>query len=354
MRILFIVRTLAYGGASKQLALIAEGLSKRGYEVFVYTYNSDYTTQNLSKTFFLPEKKVLNSTLKEYIFSPLRIRKQIKKVRPDIVVSWRANAGCFCTIASLFTGVKHVFSERTDPYMETSFALKIATKFCDFADYGVFQTKEAQNYYKRLRNGRSIVIYNPIFIKNDISLIQYDNRKNEISFVGRFFLKQKRQDIILKAFKIVLETYPKMLLVFYGDGDDMERVKKLTIDMGLQNNVVFAGVVNNILECIAKSQLLVLSSDYEGIPNVLLEAMSVGVPVISTDASPGGVRLLIKDGTNGFIVPRGDYEKLAEKIVQLIADPLLAETFIKNGFENIKKFDPNTIFDNWDKFLKGL
>lgn len=352
MRILFIVRSLGYGGASKQLTLTAEALADRGHEVYAYTYNADHTEQHFSKVVFIPERNIAKSSLKEYIYSPIRIRLQIKRLHPDIVISWRANAGCFCTLACLGLKVKHVFSERTDPYMETSLALKVATKICDYADYGVFQTEGAQQYYKRLSKGRSTVIPNPIFLDKDIQLISYSERRNEIAFVGRCFLKQKRQDIMLKAFKIVLETHPEMQLVFYGGDFDIEKIKQMTVDMGLQDHVTFAGPVNNVLNKIKHARVLALSSDYEGIPNVLLEAMSVGVPVVSTDTSPGGVQVIVNDGINGYIVPRGDYRKLAEKIVAVLNSKSIAERFIQNGLENIKRFNPEIIFEHWDQFLQ--
>lgn len=351
MRILFIVRSLGYGGASKQLTLTAEALADRGHEVYTYSYNADRTEQHFSKVIFIPEKNTAKSSLKEYLCSPIKIRKQIKRLHPDIVISWRANAGCFCTLACLGLHIKHVFSERTDPYMETSLALKVATKICDYADYGVFQTEGAQLYYKRLSKGRSTIIPNPIFLNNDIKLVPYNERRNEIAFVGRCFLKQKRQDIMLKAFKIVLETHPEMRLVFYGGDFDIEKIKQMTVDMGLQDYITFTGPVSDVLNKIKHARVLALSSDYEGIPNVLLEAMSVGVPVVSTDTSPGGVRVIVNDGINGYIVPRGDYEMLAYKIVQLLENKGTAMTFIRNGLDNVKRFNPEVIFKLWNQFL---
>lgn len=354
MRILFIVRTLGYGGASKQLFLTAEAMAERGHEVYAYTYNANHTEQPFSKVIYIPESNMEKSSLKEYIHSPIRIRKQIKRLSPDIVISWRANAGYFCTLACHGLKVKHVFSERTDPYMETSFALKVATKICDYADYGVFQTEGAQHYYKRLNKERSIVIPNPVVFNKEVKLVPYNERRNEIAFVGRCFLKQKRQDIMLKAFKIVLETHPEIQLKFYGGDFDIERIKRMVADMGLQEHVTFAGPVNDVLNKIKYARVLALSSDYEGIPNVLLEAMSAGVPVVSTDTSPGGVRVIVNDGENGYIVPRGDYKKLAEKIVMILNNKDIAEKFIQNGLVNIKRFNPEVIFEQWNQYLNEI
>lgn len=351
MKVLFVVRSIGVGGASKQLAITANALAKMGYDVSVFSYCWDIRHDKLSEEVkYIPSKRY--GKIDEYLHAISDIRRTIKKEKPNVVISWRANAGCFTRLASLGLDCKVVFSERTDPYMETSAFLKVATWVCGFSDGGVFQTEMAMDYYKRLKD-KSVVIPNPVSIKK-VDVLPYNERCNEIAFVGRCFLKQKRQDIMLKAFDIVLKKHPEMRLVFYGGDFDIDAIKQMVADMGLQRNVTFAGTVDNILERISTAKLLALSSDYEGIPNVLLEAMSVGVPVVSTDTSPGGARVVVENGVNGYIVPRRDYEKLAEKITFILDNSSVAERFIAEGRENIKRFEPHVIFEKWDRFLKRM
>lgn len=351
MRILFIVRSIGIGGASKQLVITANALMDKKYDVSIFSYCWDIRHKQLSeKVKYIPSKRYRK--IGEYIHAISDIRRIIKKEKPDVVISWRTNAGCFTRLASLGLDCKVVFSERSDPYMETSAFLKFATWVCGFSDGGVFQTEMARNYYKRLKN-KSVVIPNPISIKT-FKIIPYKERFNEIAFVGRCFLKQKRQDIMLKAFEIILRKYPEMKLIFYGGDFDIEKIRQMVEEMGLLKNVTFAGTVDNVLERISTAKILALSSDYEGIPNVLLEAMSVGVPVVSTDTSPGGARVVVENEVNGYIVPQRDYEKLAEKIIFLLENPSVAEKFIKEGQENIKRFEPDVIFEKWDTFLKNM
>ena len=124
--------------------------------------------------------------------------------------------------------------------------------------------------------------------------------------------------------------------------------------IGLKEYVIFHGSTDNAIETLKDYSLLILSSDYEGIPNVIIEAFIAGVPVVSTDCSPGGARVLIEDGVNGFVVPIGNYELLGRKACELLDNPSLAEEFIKKSKERLKRFDSNEIFNQWDTYLTKI
>lgn len=352
MRILFIVRALGIGGASKQLALTANAFAERGHTVSVYTYCSNAVCDKLSAGVrYIPSDVYGKRT--EYLCAIPHIRQVVKREKPDVVISWRANAGCFTRLATIGLKCKVIYSERTDPYMETSAFLKFATWVCGFSDGGVFQTEMARDYYKRLA-AKSTVIPNPFECRDLPTICPVQERRKEIACVGRFFMIQKRQDLLLEAFGKVRETFPDYKLVFYGDGVDMEKVKHMVKDRGLEQHVVFKGAVGNVIEEIRHSRLFVLSSDYEGIPNVILEAFAAGVPVVSTDCSPGGARVLIDNGRNGFIVPCRDSEAMAEKCVRLLADGELSGEFVENGRAKLKNFNYETIAGKWNDYVMSV
>ena len=278
----------------------------------------------------------------------------MKSIKPDIAISWRCNAGCFTVLASLGLPLKTIFSERSDPYTETSLLLKISAFICNFSDSGVFQTEAVQKYYKRLTS-RSVVIHNPFDKKiQNLAPIPFANRKKEIVHIARMMIVQKRQDVMLKAFKFFLQKHPDYTLSFYGDGQDFEKVRSLAQTLNIENNVIFHGDVVDVAKKIGNTKLLVLTSDYEGIPNVVMEAFAMEVPVVSTDCSPGGARVLIDDGKNGFIVPVGNPSTIAEKMDELIESEKLPEEFILNGKEKLKEFNAQQIFDKWNNFLEEI
>lgn len=355
MRILFVVRTIGYGGASKQLAITANAMAQRGHSVAVFSYNFDKSLQVLNKdVLYIPSSHITNNKLKEYVEAPFNIRKTVKEYKPDIVVSWRANAGCLCKLACIGLEVKTIFSERTDPYMETSFILKLATKIADLSNGGVFQTKMAQEYYKRLST-KSIALGNPVVLSGPVEdIVPIEQRQKEIAFVGRFVIKQKRHDIMLKAWQIIRKRFPDYVLSFYGDGVDLDKVKTLCQTLGLNDSVIFHGAVTNVVQRLRNVRVLALSSDYEGIPNVIIEAFEAGTPVVATDCSPGGARVLIDDGTNGFIVPFRDYQQLANKCIDVILDDKLSLMFAQNARKKLKEFDSKVIFDKWEKYLLSI
>lgn len=352
MNILFVVRTLGYGGASKQLALLANALSCYNHKVFVYSYCANENKQTFAPVVtYIPEKNFPQSKAKEYLCSVFNIRRKIKEIGPDVVISWRCNAGCLAKIASLGLNAKTIFCERTDPYTETSIALKISAFVCCFSDGGVFQLEHVREYYKRLYN-KSVVIPNPIGLdcENDF-VVPYGRRPQRIAFVGRMVISQKRQDVALDAFKFFLRGYPDYELHFYGDGNDFEEIKKIAVQKELGKSVVFHGAVKNVIDEIQNAKVLLVSSDYEGIPNVILEAFVAGVPVVSTDCSPGGARVLIDDDENGFLAPVGDAEKLANKMSDIVRNEELAKKFIANGRAKLKKFAPDVVFQQWNEYL---
>lgn len=352
MKILFVVYSMS-GGAGKQLSLTSNALADFGHDVTIYAYHwSQNPVYPLSdKVCFIPERDIFASTLKEYFFIPFRIRETVKAISADIVIGWRTNAGALIRIACSGLSVKTIFAERSDPYMEHSPKLAIAKFFCNYCNYGVFQTEKAKDYYKRLKKN-SIVISNPFSQSGGVdSPLPFTTRDNEIVVAGRFFMKQKRQDIALKAFSIFRSKHTEYKLVFCGEGDDLQYVKNMVKEMNLTDYVVFEGLVSDMKSRVRNSKAFLLTSDYEGIPNVILEAFLWGLPVVTTDCSPGGARVLVDDGENGFVVPCGDVDAIACRLDEIVSNIDLAESFIASGQKKITEFAPDAIFEKWNNFI---
>ena len=137
-----------------------------------------------------------------------------------------------------------------------------------------------------------------------------------------------------------------MTLHLYGDGDDETKLKEMAIG---QERIVFEGVTNNVVEAIQNARIFVLSSDFEGIPNALIEAMSLGVPCVSTKCSPGGAELLIEDGKSGLLTPLGDVKALASAMKRFVDNQEEAEQMGQNATSIVEKFSEDKIFNLWNK-----
>ena len=355
MRILFVIRDMVTGGAGKQLALTANALQAKGHSVYVFTYFGGPLQHKLKEGVrYIAQDPVPRSKFAEYLLTPVNIRRQLKALKPDVAISWRCNAGCFTVLAALGVNVKTIFSERTDPYTETSFALKISEFVCNFSSGGVFQLERVRQFYKRLYN-KSVVIHNPF--DNDVCIsdnIPYADRPKEIVHVARVEIALKRQDLALEAFRKFLETNPDYTLHFYGDGHDIEKIKTMTSNFGLKGNVCFHGSVKDVPEKIKNAKCLLLTSAYEGIPNVILEAFAAGVPVVSTDCSPGGARMLLGENENGLIVKGFNPEDIAHALSEVVNNNELAIKYEKKGRNRLCDFAPEEIFNKWNSYLEGL
>lgn len=352
-KVLFVIDNMNFGGAQKIMTFLANGLRLRGLKTAVCSYASGINHFEM------------HEGVEQFIgrgYTGGRWTRHLKKIgfisecvdqfRPDVIISF----SIIPTILSMLS--KHnktpiVYCERGDPFQATSLKDKLIYRIAEKADWAVFQTEEARSYFSKGLGRKSSVIPNPVTVEH-VSPCLVGERKKSIVSVGRFDIKQKRQDLLVEAFAIVQQSYPEWTLEFFGDGDDIGDVKALVSSKGLENKVVFHGKKSNIDSLIWDSGLFVLSSDYEGIPNALIEAMCAGLPVVSTNCSPGGAKLLIDNYENGILVDRGDSKQIAEAIDSIISNPSMAQNMGNNAQDIIHRFCPDVILDQWQEMVSNL
>mgnify|MGYP000894975165 CR=1 FL=1 len=354
MKVMFIIDFLGYGGASKMLTEIANNLSLKGFDVKVYGYASNSHHYNFVAGVEYIQGSPLHSNyyLRHFLKVP-QVIKMIRKIKPNVIISFMPNPNVLSIIGTRFTNIPVIISERGDPSIFKGIIPKIKYFFYNFADVLVCQTEGAKSFFNNRIKRKSIIIPNSVTIQKT-QITPIEQRRKEIAFVGRFQLSQKRQDLMVLAFKEVVKKHPEYKLVFYGDGDDIEIVKNLVRNEGLSNSVIFAGKVDNVIDIIKDAGIFVLTSDYEGIPNALIEAMCLGLPVVSTDCSPGGARLLIENNINGIIVPRGNVQSIANAVNFLIENPSEAQKMGANAQNIIERFSPEKICSLWEKVIKSV
>jgi glycosyltransferase involved in cell wall biosynthesis len=170
------------------------------------------------------------------------------------------------------------------------------------------------------------VIYNPIVTpelfeqaKQPVSCSWFEqNRLPVILAVGRL-TKAKDYPTLFRAFSLVRQVRPAKLLVL-GEGEERSNLERLAIELGIQNDVSMSGFVDNPFAFMAKASVFVLSSAWEGLPTVLIEALSCGCPVVATDCR-SGPREILDNGRYGRLVPVGDHEALAKAILETLDNP---------------------------------
>lgn len=356
-KLLFLTRMNGHGGSLKMLTWLANTMSKK-YDVYYCSLCNNKLYFNLDSTVtYIPldcvkEKANFFQRNVTELFSIIKELKKInKKYQFDVVINFGDHSFYALVILKLLCKIKIIVSQRVDPYANTQ--KKSMLRLYNFCDGLVCQTESALKYFKNMRV-KSTVIHNP-YIKKKTKMWDMKDNDGYILSLGRMELKQKRQDVLVKAISLLKEKYPDIKVFMYGKNfnNTVDVIDKMALDCGVSDNIFYKGITDNSLNILLRAKMLVMTSDYEGIPNAILEAMAVGLPVISTDCSPGGAKLLLED-KNGIIVPRGDYKALAEAIKYYLNNSQEALKIGKNGYNSLKRFSEDKIKKKWIDFIDSI
>ena len=328
---------------------VAKALADRGHEVTVFTYKNNDVKELPTNIRWIQADLEHAGIYK----SVLEARRQMKEWGADVSISFLLDANIINTIACLGIRTKSIICERNDPYKPHYYKLRLTKSLFRLADGAVFQLPKVADYYSMVK-GPTAVIPNPVIpTSTELELKPFDERENIIVSLGRLDLFQKRQDILIGAFAKFLEKHPDYRLELYGDGSDEGKLKDLVVKLGISENVIFGGITYHSLQVLSKAKFFVLSSDFEGIPNALLEAMSLGLPCISTKCRPGGAEYLIQDGDNGLLIDTGNVEALFQAM-NTMADTNIGDNIGNNAKSISDRFSEERITDMWCKYVKNF
>lgn len=344
-----IIRRLRYSGAYKMFMWLSKALADNGNEVTVCTWNKSDVETLPSNIKWIQ----LNLDGNGFMSISRAIRKVVNDVDADVSISFLLDGNVYNTIGCMGRRTKSVICERNDPFKPGYYKLKFWKPLFRFADGAVFQLPKVAEYYNNIK-GITAVIPNPVLSKGESNLESFENRPNVINVLGRLDLFQKRHDVMIEAFSIFVKKHPTYKLVFYGDGPDKHKMEDQVKRLGIEENVEFAGITNQPMEVMLSNKMFVLTSDFEGIPNSLIEAMSIGLPCISSDCRPGGAKFLIEDGMNGFLVPTNDAKAIADKMEWLVCNPTKANEIGQRAKQIVNKYSEAYITELWNKYLSKL
>lgn len=343
------------GGAEKTVSLLSNALVNRGFKVYLAVLSSKEATYKLdTKVEYYKIDRSLKSSNRVFknIYRLKLLKSMINSFRPDLLVGYTIQGGIMGCILSRRTGVKCVVCERQDPYQFSYLMRKLRDKLYKNASGAVFQTIDAQSYFSNIVKD-SVVIPNFININTIPDVTAIEDRKNVICSVGRL-TEAKDHRTLIKAFALVHAKLPNFKLIIWGDGELRENLIEYAKQLNLDNFVVFPGRSSTVLDEIKNSKIFILSSRYEGYPNALLEAMALGIPCISTDCPCGGPKSMIIDGQNGFLIPVGDFKKMAERTLNVLSNEALMKLFINNGQKVRNTNSEDLIISKWIKYFDGI
>jgi len=354
MKIAFYINAIHEGGAERVMVNLASNFANEGDNVILITSFKDsweYSYSTKIKRYILEENKTFRSTIKRNIFRILELRKVLKVESPDCIVSFMAEPNYRAIIASHGLKIKTIISVRNDPNKEYPGKIGnlLGKKLLPLADGCVFQTSEAQRWFPKKLQDKSQIIFNAV--KEDFFEINRQVVKNTIVTCGRLE-EQKNHKMLINAFELVLKKHPDAKLMIYGEGKLRSDLTELIKSKGIEQNVLLCGNSNNVPEVLSKAEIFVLSSDYEGMPNALMEALAAGVPCISTDCPCGGPKSLITDKVNGRLISIKNEQQLANVLVELLDNKEMATGLGTEAQKRAFEFSPSKIYETWHKYVK--
>ncbi|PWJ88086.1 glycosyltransferase involved in cell wall biosynthesis [Oceanotoga teriensis] len=351
-KILFYMNTINRGGAERVLTNLANRFSENYDVVFTTSFETvkEYDLKKSIKRLNLEDGDEGGNFFAKNMRRLFRLRKIIKLENPDLVISFLAEPNFRSILATRFLKVKNIISVRNDPNREyPNFVYRFFAKILyPKADGCVFQTEDAKSWFSEKIQKKSKIILNQVDEK--FYNVKNDEKRSNIVTVGRL-QEQKNHNILIKAFSKIVDKFPDEKLLLYGDGDKKEELMNLVKSLNLEDRVFFMGVKENIEEEIKNAKIFVLSSDYEGMPNALMEAMVLNIPVISTDCPCGGPKYLINHGEDGFLFKVGDVEELVVYLTKLLENDKLLDKFSNNLKIKSKDFTPDKIFKDWEDYV---
>ena len=342
----------AFGGAEKSIVNLANWLAERQYDVTLASVQGDDAVYDISdKVTYEGNAIIKKNKLYTHYQIYVNTKRMIKKYKPDLIISFFLHPLFYALPSIWIKGIKAIYSERNDPDKEYGKVAKWMRKILvRHIDGIVFQTQDAQAYFSEPIREKSVVIHNPTYIKHDDYALVHEP-DHRIVTVGRLN-PQKNQKLLIQAFAEISGAYKEYSLEIYGDGPLKDELENLIQELHMENKIFLKGTYKDVLDRIYGSRLFVMTSDYEGMPNALIEAMCLGIPVISSDCPCGGPRELIINGENGYLFKLNDIEQLKQYMMQALESYDL--NLCLKEKEICKSHSKERIFTAWEEYIKEI
>jgi glycosyltransferase involved in cell wall biosynthesis len=373
MRLTLVIFSLGAGGAERVMSLMANYWAAKEWKITLLTlddgkeppfYDLDSRVRHIplgiagasSSPFIgignnLKRIQLLQSAIRDS--KPEAVISFVDQTNVLTLLATRLPKGHRATARSL--NVPVVVSERVDPTLYSIGRIWDVLRRWTYplADRIVVQTKGALSYFSSGRQNRVCIIPNPVVLPTR------GKGTADKRLVGRSLIamgrltKQKGFDLLLQAFARLKDTHPEWTLTILGEGESRLELESLCNQLGLSGLVRLSKVVKNPHEVLMQADIFVLSSRFEGFPNVLCEAMACGLPVISTDC-PSGPREIIRDGVDGILVPNEDVSAIAEAMERLMSDEEERKRLGARACEVTERFSLEKVMTMWENLLKEV
>ena len=333
-KVSIFIPSLLGGGAERIMVILANEFCERGISVdlvlskAVGPYLADIQ----------PNIRIVNLNASRLIYSIFPLIKYIRKESPKVMLTALNTSNIIAIIARILSGIsfKLVISERAvssvalrdNPLMRAKLIPFLMRRFYKKADAIIAVSAgvadDLVNEYKQSKS-KVFIIYNPIVTSQLIDLSNenfhhkwFGNQDIPVILAIGRLTSQKNYPLLLNAFSLLLEIHDARLVIL-GDGQLKSNLEELAINLNIREKVSFPGFVINPFNWMKNASLFVLSSDYEGLPGALIQAMACGTPVVSTDC-PSGPKEILENGKWGKLTPVGNVQLLLKAIADTLAE----------------------------------
>ncbi|MBR0172843.1 MAG: glycosyltransferase [Lachnospiraceae bacterium] len=360
-KIVFHLNDLAHGGAQRFVSNLANRFAEAEYEVYIATEwyaEEEFAIDPRIKRVHvgLSEKDEAKSRISKFLIRLRNLKRFAGEVKPDVLVAIAQSANYRGLMACGNSDIPVVISIRTDPkdhYERFGDAFMIRHYFPKAAGC-VYQTEDQRAFFKPYLQEGTRIILNPVNPK----YFEAPRLPREKSVVQHArIVGFKNHAMLIDAFMKVHEKHPDYVLKIYGpdDGDGTwQKLEAQIKDYGAESFVFLMGDSDTLEQEIPKGSVYAFSSDWEGLPNTLLEAMAMGMPVVACDCPCGGPKTVVEPEVNGLLVPVKDADAMAEGIMRLIEDPEFAGRLGENARKIRERTDIDGIFEQWKDYLEEI
>lgn len=355
-KIMFYISSLAKAGAQRVILNLTESLLAKGHQVTIVT------TAIVENEYELPlgADRIISDIQGNEITSNritnlknrfMKLRNIWKSEQPDVIVSFIGKNNFMAILTAWGLKIPVVVSVRGEPMEEYySGLLRFLAKYLfQKADGIILQTEDSKSFFPKKTTRKAVVLPNPLNPEFMKELYQGEKEK-KIVMVGRID-SNKNQKLVVDAFAPIAHKYPDYKLEIWGDGEDYKSLKDYISSLHLEKQIQMPGATKKVRENIEKASLYILSSNTEGMPNSLMEAMALGLPCISTDCPCGGPKTLIQDGKNGLLTPVKDVAAMTEAIDKVLGNYEFANTLGENALKIRTILSPERVNDQWESYL---
>lgn len=347
------------GGVEKNLFIISKFLVKKKLNLSLITTSKSFRKKFRGVNLITPKINTLNWGRKsKYFICLILLLREFFVNKRAVIFSFQANL--YCILLSKIFNRKIIIRSNSSPsgWSQNKFKKFIFKFLLKLADKIIVNSKDFKSQYREIFNLNPVMIYNPLNKNNIISLSKkkinfpfFSKNKNSIKIIniGRF-TDQKDHMTLLKAVNFIKKNNFNFKLLIVGRGINFIKMKKFIKKYNLKKNVRIVGYKTNPFPYLKLANLFILTSKFEGLPNVLLEAAVLKKIIISTNC-PTGPKEILQNGKNGFLSKIGDYKDIGKKIISIKKNKKEIKKMIYNNYKSLNRFDYEK---NLNKYLNEI